>query len=242
MYINGLKQDYSLLFESMNQTKNSGSSADMFSMINLADYYSIKSGSYGKLLKAYYSMDDTDSSSASTTNKVTSTSESSSVQELKKVQTEAEGLRDSASALSQKGSKSVFKEDDMSKVYTAVSDFVTDYNAVVDKGTASDSKAIVTGAEGLVTLAKDYEKELNEIGITINKNSQLSIDKDTFMNADMDKVKSLFNDKNSFAQLVSLRAVSMGNTAYSESNRSSLYTVDGTYMSLSTGDVLNSIV
>ena len=236
--LSGLKQDYSFLFSSMNSSKNS--SSNLFTSINLSDYNSIKTGTYGKLLKAYYKKEDTEDTTSKkpTANKV----EESSVKELKEVQTEANGLRDSATALMQKGSKSVFKDEDMKKVYSAVSDFVSDYNSVVEKGKETDSKALIRGAEGLVSLAKDYEKELNEMGITIDKNNKLTMDKDTFMKTDISKVKDLFNGQNSFSYLTSVRAVSMANTAYSESNKANLYTGNGNYSAPATGDLFNSII
>ena len=49
-----MKNDYSYLFQSMNTSANSGMSG-MSSI--LSDYSSIKNGSYGKLLKAYYAKD-----------------------------------------------------------------------------------------------------------------------------------------------------------------------------------------
>lgn len=236
--LSGVKQDYSFLFSSMNGSNSN--SSNLFTSINLSDYNSIKIGTYGKLLKAYYKKEDTEDTTVkkTTTNKV----EDSSVKELKELQTEANSLRDSATALMQKGSKSVFKDEDMTKVYSAVSDFVNDYNSVVKKGEETDSKALIRGAEGLVNLAKDYEKELNEMGITIDKENKLTIDKDTFMKTDISKVKDLFNGQNSFSYLTSVRAVSMANTAYSESNKSNLYTVDGNYSTLTTGDLFNSII
>ena len=49
-----LKTDTSYLFSSLsNSSSNSGSGLDSLSSI-LSDYSSIKNGSYGKLLKAYY--------------------------------------------------------------------------------------------------------------------------------------------------------------------------------------------
>ncbi len=46
-----IRTDYSTLFNSLGSSKNT----DIFSSgINLSDYADIKSGSYGKLLKAYY--------------------------------------------------------------------------------------------------------------------------------------------------------------------------------------------
>ena len=237
--LSGLKQDYSFLFSGLNSSRNS---SNLLSSINLSDYNSIKSGTYGKLLKAYYKQDDVEVKDSTSKNDKTNKTESTTAKELKEVQTEANGLRDSATALMQRGSKSVFKDEDMDKIYKAVSDFVNDFNAVVEKGENSGSKALVRGTEGLVDLAGDYEKELEQMGITFDKNDKLSIDKDTFMKTDVNKVKELFNGQNSFAYLTSLRAVSMGNTAYSESNKSSLYTGEGSYSTLSTSDLFNSII
>lgn len=82
MYINSYyNSNISTLFQSMYHTGNSNSSS-MASLTNtvlggsssnsgiyssLSDYNLIKSGSYGKLLKAYYSTEDTESSSATST-------------------------------------------------------------------------------------------------------------------------------------------------------------------------------
>lgn len=242
--LSGLKQDYSFLFSGLNSSRNS---SNLLSSINLSDYNSIKTGTYGKLLKAYYKQDDSEVKDSTSKNDKTekndkTKTESTTAKELKEVQTEANELRDSAAALMQKGSKSVFKDEDMDKIYKAVSDFVDDFNTVVEKGENSGSKTLIRGAEGLVDLAGDYEKELNQMGITFDKDNKLSIDKDTFMKTDVSKVKELFNGQNSLAYLTSLRAVSMANTANSESNKSSLYTGDGSYSALSTSDLFNSII
>lgn len=240
MNINGMKQDYSFLFSGLNGTNNS---SNLFTSINLSDYNSIKTGAYGKLLKAYYKKEDVDTKDTTSKTDSVSKTESSSAKELKEVQTEANELRDSATALMQKGGKSVFKDEDMKKVYSAVSEFVDDFNSVVEKAEDSGSKSLIRDAEGLMQLAGDYEEELNKMGITIDtKENKLSIDKDTFMKADVDKVKEIFNGQNSFAYLSSLRAVSMGNTAYSESNQSSLYNGNGNYSVPSTSDLFNTII
>lgn len=236
--MSGLKQDYSFLFNNSNGKKNSN---DIFSAINLSDYNTIKSGSYGKLLKAYYKKEDVDAKDAAS-DKTTAKVESSQTKEFKEIQTEADKLRDSASKLMQKGSKSVFGEENMEKVYSAVSKFVDSFNATVKKGEESDTKAIFKEAEGLVTLAKDYEEELKNMGITMDKDNKLVVDKDVFLKADVNEVKELFNGKNSFAYLTSLRAVSMSNTAYSESNKSSLYTGEADYTVPSAGDLFDSII
>ena len=235
-----IKQDYSFLFSNLNGAKDSN---NIFNAINLSDYNSIKSGTYGKLLKEYYKKSDAEETK--TTSKKNNKDEkvdSDSVKELKEIQTDANALRDSAAKLMQRGSSAALGSDDMEKAYVAVKNFADDYNTLMEKGSESDSKSIKRTAEGMVDLIKDYEKSLNEIGITIDKDNNLVVNKDTFVKSSMDKVQDLFRGNNSLSYLASVRAVTIGNTAYSESNKSNLYTGNGNYTTPTTGDIFNSII
>ena len=130
----------------------------------------------------------------------------------------------------------------MNKAYAAVKDFADKYNTLMEEGSESDSKSIKRTAEGMVDLMKDYKESLNEIGITIDKDNKLVVDKDAFMKSSMDKVQDLFRGNNSLSYLTSMRAITISNTAYSESNKSNLYTGNGSYTAPSTGDMFNSII
>lgn len=81
-------------------------------------------------------------------------------------------------------------------MYSAVSDFVNDFNIAVEKGEESSSKSIIKGVEDLVNLAQEYKDELNPIGIPIDKENKLVIDKASFMKTDINKIKELFNGQN----------------------------------------------
>ena len=75
------KTDYSELFNSIN---GNSSSSNLLSQINLSDYNSIKSGTYHKLLKTYYSEKASEKASEKTTENTTvkaseKTSETASV-------------------------------------------------------------------------------------------------------------------------------------------------------------------
>ena len=234
-----LKQDYSFLFSNLNGKNNSN---NIFNSINLSDYNSIKSGTYGKLLKEYYKKADTSETESTSKKNSTNKMDSEAVKELKQIQTDADALRDSATKLMQRGSSSVLGSDNMEKAYAAVKEFADNYNTLMKEGSESDSKSIKRTAEGMVDLMKDYEKSLNEIGITIDKDNKLVVDKETFLKSSMDKVQDLFRGNNSLSYLTSMRAVTISNTANSESNKSNLYTGDGNYTSLTTGDLFNSIV
>ena len=86
------------------------------------------------------------------------------------------------------------------------------------------------------SLEKVIEKTLE---LESQADNKLTIDKKTFLNADTEAVKELFNGQSSLSYLVATRATALSNTAYSQSNSSSLYTVDGTYASQNTGSVIN---
>lgn len=234
-----VKQDYSFLFSNLNGSKNNN---NIFNSINLSDYNSIKSGTYGKLLKEYYKKTETEESASDTKKNNNTKSDSEAIKELKQIQTDANALRDAAGKLMQRGSSSALGSDDMNKAYAAVKDFADKYNTLMEEGSESDSKSIKRTAEGMVDLMKDYEESLNEIGITIDKDNKLVVDKDTFMKSSMDNVQDLFRGNNSLSYLTSMRAVSISNTAYSESNQSNLYTGNGSYTAPNTGDMFNSII
>ena len=243
------KNDYSYLFNSLNSTQNNNSYA--FSGINLSDYASIKNGSYGKLLKAYYAESGESTSAGSSTStgdiltsltKPQSTynkQEEESKQNLNEIQNSAKEVTTSAVALMERGGKSVFKNNDMEEIYTAVSEFVKDYNALQDKVGKTDSEEVKKAAEKLTDVIEGYENQLKDMGITIGKDNKLTIDKKTFVGSDFEKAKELFNGQSSLSYLVSSRATSLSNTAYSQNNISSLYTMDGTYASQNVGSVIN---
>ena len=234
-----VKQDYSFLFSNLNGSNNSN---NIFNSINLSDYNSIKTGTYGKLLKEYYKKADTEETDSTSKKNTVNKPDSEAIKELKQIQTDANALRDAAGKLMQRGSSSALGSDDMNKAYAAVKDFADKYNTLMEEGSESDSKSIKRTAEGMVDLMKDYEESLNEIGITIDKDNKLVVDKDTFMKSSMDNVQDLFRGNNSLSYLTSMRAVSISNTAYSESNQSNLYTGNGSYTAPNTGDMFNSII
>ena len=235
------KTDYSYLFSSLNNTKDNNSSNAGLLGINLSDYASIKNGSYGKLLKAYYAEGLDTASGTSSINKesVNNKSEELKKQTLGEIQKESEELTGSAISLMERGNKSVFKNNDMEEVHKAVNQLVKDYNSLVEKVEDSSSSNVIKAMSKLTDVMEGYEEQLKEIGITMDEDKQLTIDKKVFLSSDFDKVKELFNGQSSLSYLVSTRSTSIGNIAYSENNTNSLYTSNGNYASSSVGSVIN---
>ncbi len=220
----------------------------------LSDYASIKSGSYYKLLKAYYGTNSNSSVSKAVESSTSTSIAKDSTKKLSRIENSAEDLKESADALLAKGSKSVFqkvdvkqedgsvkKDYDTEAIYNKVNDFVKNYNSLVTHTENAKTKSINRNMTQLISLTDRQEKNLSKIGITINDDDSLSIDKDAFLKADMDKVKNLFNGAGSYGYSVSAKANMIDYYAQNESNKSNTYGSTGTYnYNYSYGNYYNS--
>ena len=220
------KNDYSYLFSSLNTSSGSNSAGNLNF---LTDYAMIKSGSYGKLMKAYYAESGSSSQVNSIVKKQNNSASADDTKTLASVEGATEGLKESADKLLQNGSKSVWAEEDMEEIYTAVNDLVKDYNSVLDTMDDVNSTSILSRAKNLTQNTAINEKLLAKVGITVGEGNELSVDKDTFMKADAATVKSLFNGNGSFAYRVSTYASFMNYAAEQEADKAATYTFDGNY-------------
>ena len=234
------RQDYSYLFSSLNTSSNSSVGSLSF----LSDYALIKSGSYGKLMKAYYSETGSNSEvqKLATQTKTNSTSKDDT-ETITKVKSATDDLKESADKLLVKGSKSVFAEDDMEKIYSAVNDFVKDYNSVLDTMDTVNSISILSRAKNMVQSTAVNSDLLAKVGITVNDDNSLSINKETFMKADVSSVENLFNGNGSFAYRVSAHSSLMNYAAEQEADKAATYTSAGIYgNTFNTGSLFDSLL
>ena len=247
-----------VLFSSLNNSTSSSTSSlssltsDILG-INYSDYATIKNGSYFKLMKAYYG---TDASEAVKEAVSTTATAKDDTKTLARIESSAEDLKASADALLEKGSKSLFKtnsvtgedgtvttEYDTDAIYKAVSKFVDDYNSVMSNASDSATSNISSAAERLHNMAETNAKALASIGITINDDNELEIDKETFMKADMQKVQSLFQDRGSFGYQVSTQASMINYYAENEASKSNTYGSTGSYTyNYNTGSLYNEVI
>ncbi len=235
------KTDYSLLFNSLGTTRSGGGSS-LGNLNFLSDYASIKNGSYGKLMKAYYGEAGKSKEVSSIADKKSASTSKDTAETLAKMQSATDELKESADALLESGNKSVFKGEDAEKIYTAVKSFVDDYNSVLDASAVTNSTGILNRVKNMVVTTSSYEKALNEIGITIGKDSSLAIDKDQFMAADMENVKVLFNKNGSFGYATSAQSSLINYAADNEASRANTYNISGSYTNnYSSGSIFDSI-
>lgn len=245
------RQDYSYLFQSM--TTSRGNSLGNLNF--LSDYASIKNGSYGKLMKAYYAKDAADKTASegkdTETKKNSISTAADSAKTLSEIEKAADTMKESADSLLVKGSKSVFRkknekatvseEYDTDAIYKAVSGFVTDYNDLLSKTSAASSKNLQSKADTLAAVTSANAKLLSRVGITVNSDSSLSLDEEAFKKSDMGTVKNLFGTTGAYGYKVSAQASMIDYTAAKESTKSNTYTANGTYSNVySAGNILNS--
>lgn len=241
------RNNFSYLFSGLGG--NSGSGLSTF----LSDYASIKNGSYGKLMKAYYSSNASDEvkSAASdfkknTTRKTTSSLTADETKAYTKVQSSTDNLKESADKLLAVGTKSLFNKKDITTkdengvestekgydtaaIYRGVNDFVNNYNSVIKAAGSVDNKLISNRVTNMENSTSINSKSLAKLGITINDDNTLSIDKDTFMKADMSMAKSLFNGAGSYGYSVSASASMINYNADYTLSKATTYTTNGTY-------------
>lgn len=200
----------------------------------LSDYNSIRSGSYGKLLKTYYGGNRVDydysaKKNSDTNNKANEAKKADSNSQLASTRDAAKELKESVSKLTTTGKDSLFnkkeikqedgttKEDyDTDAIYKAVSEFVKDYNSMIDAADKSGTFSIASKANGMTSLTRAMSKSLAKVGITVGVDDKLSIDEKTFKDAELYKVKSLFNGSTSYAAQISTQASGIANTSSSK--------------------------
>lgn len=211
----------------------------------LSDYYSIRNGSYKKLLTAYYSLDNSSTGSSKTTTKTTTSTASDSTKTLSSIKSSTDSLKDSTDALLKTGTKSLFSktgEYDTKAIYNAVKSFVDDYNDVIESTETSNTKGIASNSASMITTTKANANLLSKIGITIGTDGTLSLDEKEFKAADMNKVKSLFNGAGSYGYQISAKASMINYYASTEASKANTYTNAGSYSyNYSSGDLLNKL-
>ena len=234
------KTNYSFLFSGLSSSASNALSGNW-----LADYASIKNGSYGKLMKAYYAKDSGDSKTAASTIAKKDTAKKA----LAKVETTTDALKESADALLATGKKDLFAQKDIitkdengvetstkgydiDAIYSAVNGFVTNYNSVMSAVDDVSDTTVNNRAESLGNTTIANSKQLAKIGITMKNDGTLSLDKDAFMKADMSTVKSLFQGNGSYGYRVSAQSSMINFAADHASARTSLYTGTAGYTGL----------
>lgn len=222
------------------------------------EYSSIRSGTYGKLLKAYYTkVGNAQTTTQDSISNVLNISQRSEAKALGTVRANADSLGISASNLLAKGNKSVFSKQEVEKVNEetgvkttsmeynkeeiekAVNQFISDYNAVLEKSADTDSTKVMGKTIDMIDQTEAYKTSLEKIGISIGEDNKLTLDSEKFQAADMASVEKLFNDSYSFGQQTMQKALQISSQATKEALTANLYTDSGSYDDYNYSSFLN---
>lgn len=198
-------------FNSGSSLFGSGSGSGMNSLYSMfSDRSAIKNGSYGKLLKSYYSTGQTSGAAARRKSKTSNVVDkileekknpkvSKDVQEansnlvsgISTLKTTVSALQSDKTYTSDENGKSAAE-----KVVSAVKSYVSDYNNVVNaaKGSTLTNKTAYV-ANVMSSTAANADK-LSEIGIRVNNNGTLELNESKLKAADISKVQELFAPEN----------------------------------------------
>lgn len=261
--------NYSFLFNSGSTNNLAGLTTSMFGggSSMLGDYAMIKSGTYKKLLTAYYKTDRSSSESSDTegstkSNRYDRVAEKKKLEERKKnsevtnqylaVKNEAGDLRTSAYALN---SYTLYREKtaedgttsyDRDGIKKAVQNFVSDYNSLMTASSKVESSGISSSISGLVKQTKENEEALKSVGISIGKDNKLVLDEEKLGSADINTLSSLFKGSSSYGNTVANKSSEIArqanSSAYSVSRASASYSQGGSYSVMgNTNNILNQL-
>ena len=214
-YLNNYaKTDYSTLFNSMPKTDASSGGG----LTNLAtEFNSIRSGSYGKLLGAYYKkMNENGATEA--------IQKETANRQL--VGGNASALKSAAKTLSKMDFAKATEKDSLK----AVKDFVSAYNSVVDTIDDVNSTSMLRNGVWMTNITKQSAGLLNELGITIGKDNQLTLDETKWSEASKTTKSALFNGRQGLAEKMVYKASQLTNaSAEKASYTASAYKNTGEY-------------
>lgn len=235
-----MNMDYSSLFSGGAPYIESGIGG-----INVSDYSLIKSGSYGKLMKAYYAKQDADKLSQFGDSSKSLTLMRSSADALKK---SADALGDASLYEKKKfkkkdeetGEETEVEDYDWDAITKAVKNFVADYNSVVEQAGNLETKNVLRNAAWMTGLTEKTDSLLSKAGITVGRGNKLEFDEETLKKKtalgksgiELDNIstlKSLFTGYGSFGSQISQKASAISNAAARTKGADKTYNKNGAY-------------
>lgn len=207
------------MFDITSMLGNSGSNSSSGGSLgfNLADYAALKNGSYGKLVKSYYSgsarsVDEAKRSEAKSSNatKTRKAADEADNKEFTQIKKDADQLKASAQAL---GKEDVWKKTDgridTDKMVSAVKSFADSYNKVIDQASKVSSKEISQDVKFMTGMTDTFSKVLAKTGISVGDDGKLSVNEEALKKADTATVRSLFEGNGTYGSQIADKAGSI---------------------------------
>ena len=134
-----------------------------------------------------------------------------------KLKDAAEKLEQRADKLNETGDKSVYAKakasGDTSELCNEIEKLVSGYNELLDKMAKDTGSMNRFYQSSLKEAVKENKNGLSAIGITIDKNSRMVVDKEKLKAADVDKVESIFGAAGTLSSKLNLIAGKVADNA-----------------------------
>ncbi len=214
-------------------SSKTGKTDDIFSAMGtnaFSDLSMIKSGTYKKLVSAYYdkygSGNDTDDGI------------SGEISNLKKVSADSMNLKDSVSGLRRIDFSDKDKSDDSA---AAAKKFVDSYNSLIDDSVKVNRQGVLKDTLSLVNYMKKNAGMLNELGMKLGSDNKITFDEDKWKNAYSTSKSSMFNGVGSFGYRASYKIgkiISSSSAGTGKATPASMYNGAGKYTGINNNSQL----
>ncbi len=220
-------------------TTNKKNSSDIFSAVGsntFSDLSMIKSGTYKRLLSAYYEKYGKDGSGSS------NDAVSAEMTNLKKVASDAGKVKDSLSRLK----KTDFsKEESADSALAAAKSFADSYNSLVEDSVKVNRQSVLKDTLSLVNYVKKNAGMLNELGMKLGSDNKITFDEDKWKNAYSTSKASMFNGVGSFGYQASYKTGKINSSSSAGTGKASpasMYTNSGNYSgNIDTSQLFNTL-
>lgn len=219
--------NYSVLFGGNDSSTKAVASDSLFGL-DMSAVTSIKNGSYGKLLKNYYKQSKADAKAqvGDTDAKLTDLKKSADKLELKADVLNNSKLWETKAA--SKDGKATEELANSDKALSAVKDFVSSYNKMIDEAGGSETKSVLRKTGWMANMTRENSNLLSQVGIKVGADDKLTLNGDAFKKADVTTLKEMFYGNDSYASKVSAKAAGIGRSA---ANTEGIYTGQGSWSS-----------
>lgn len=216
---------------SSSDNSNNNYSSIFSNTASLGDYSLIQSGAYKKLLKAYYSKQESP---------VQTENEKTEKINLSSANSDASALNSSVSKLMGNS----ISEDNRENIKKDIKSVIEKYNNLVDSASKVDNTSVLRQALWMTQGTSAVSATLSDIGVTIGEGNKLSLDEEKFDKAALTSMKTLFEGKDSYMGKLLSRSnliATASKNAVTGSSSASNYTNSADYKSVELGNIIDTL-
>lgn len=195
---------------------------------NRSQVSGVRTGDYSRIMRSYYNRSN--SSISDVLNSRYSSKTYPEVTGMSTVKTEASELVESAKKLTDTGKNSLFRDKstyDADAAYKAVSELASNYNDTILAAERTGNSVIKSAAGSMTRMSGIMKNSLSKVGVNVEKDGRLSVNEDSFKNADMNYVSTLFGGTGSYTNMI-VSSASRIRTVVDHQNLRDAYSI-GTY-------------